>query len=86
MADRPGVTAPIVGARTLQHITDALGAADLSLDAEATTALAKVSAPTPGGYPYGAFGMGQRERSLESSAQALGSVVGSGSKHPLGRV
>ena len=86
VADRPGVPAPIVGARTLQHITDALGAADLSLDAEATTALAKVSAPTPGGYPYGAFGMGQRERSLESSAQALGSVVGSGSKHPLGRV
>ena len=85
LLDRPGVTAPIVGARTLQHITDALGAAELALDPEATAALEKVSAPTPGGYPYGAFGKGQRERSLETSAQALKSVVGSGSAHPLGR-
>jgi aryl-alcohol dehydrogenase (NADP+) len=35
------------------------------LDAESTTTLEKVSAPTPSGYPYGAFGIGQRSRSLE---------------------
>ncbi|MBR7896948.1 aldo/keto reductase [Burkholderia multivorans] len=86
LADRPGVTAPIFGARTVQQLSDALGAVDLALDAEATTTLAKVSAPTPGGYPYGAFGSGQRERSLQTSAQALGALVGGGSNHPLGRV
>jgi aryl-alcohol dehydrogenase-like predicted oxidoreductase len=86
LMNRPGVTAPIVGARTLHHITDALGALNLTLDSEAASSLERVSAPTPGGYPYGAFGTGQRQRSLETSARALGSVVGSGSKHPLGRV
>jgi aryl-alcohol dehydrogenase-like predicted oxidoreductase len=59
--------------------------AELALDAESAT-VEKVSAPTPGGYPYGDFGRGQRERSLDSSAQALRSIVGSGSDHPLGRV
>jgi len=68
LADRIGVTAPIFGARTLQHLTDALGAANLKLDAESTTTLEKVSAPTPSGYPYGEFGMGQRSRSLEPAA------------------
>jgi aryl-alcohol dehydrogenase-like predicted oxidoreductase len=41
---------------------------------------------SPGGYPYGEFGKGQRSRSLETSAQALGSLAGSGSERPLGRV
>jgi len=86
LIDRPGVSAPIVGARTLGHLTDALGAVDLTLDGEATATLEKVSAPTPGGYPYGAFGASQRDRSLETSAQSLRAIVGSGSTHPLGRV
>ena len=80
------MTVPIFGARTLRHLTEALGAADFALDAEATAVLEKVSAQTPGGYPYGAFGSGQRSRSLDTSAQALGSIVGEGSDHPLGRV
>jgi len=32
LIDRPGVTAPIVGARTVQQITDAWGAVNLALD------------------------------------------------------
>lgn len=49
LADRPGVTAPIFGARTLTHLTAAIGAADLKLDAASTAALDNVSAPIPGG-------------------------------------
>jgi aryl-alcohol dehydrogenase (NADP+) len=44
----------------MRQLTDNLGAADLHLDADATAALDAVSVPTPGGYPYGAFGSGQR--------------------------
>lgn len=85
IADRPGVTAPICGARTLAHLKDNLGAVDLVLDHEATSAIAAASEPRSGGYPYGAFGSGQRDRSLQTSAQALGALVGGGSEHPLGR-
>ena len=34
--------------------------ADLHLKSDATAALDAVSAPTPGGCPYGVFGSGQR--------------------------
>jgi aryl-alcohol dehydrogenase-like predicted oxidoreductase len=72
IADRPGVIAPIFGARTVQHLRDNLKAAELTLDNEATAALEKVSAPQPGGYPYGAFGAGQRARWLQNgSTQAV---------------
>jgi aryl-alcohol dehydrogenase-like predicted oxidoreductase len=53
LAHRPGVTAPIVGARTMQHLADNLGATDLVLDEQATATLDALSAPTSGGYPYG---------------------------------
>lgn len=86
LASRPGVTSPIVGARTLRQLNEALGSIELTLDAEATAALDEVSLPTPGGYPYGAFGSAQRVRSLNTSAQALGAVIGQGSAHPLGRI
>jgi aryl-alcohol dehydrogenase-like predicted oxidoreductase len=36
IADRPGVIAPIVGARTSEHLRNNLGAAELTLDDEAT--------------------------------------------------
>jgi len=85
LRNRPGVAAPIFGARTMAHLKDALGAADMTLSAEATSALDEVSAPTPGGYPYGAFGRGQRARSLNPEDPGLGGVVGKGSDHPLGR-
>jgi aryl-alcohol dehydrogenase (NADP+) len=60
IADRPGVIAPIIGARTVEHLRNNLGAAELTLDNEATTFLETISAPISGGYPYGAFGAGQR--------------------------
>lgn len=65
IADRPGVVAPIVGARTVDHLRSNLGAADLTLSEAATAALEKVSAPQPGGYPYGAFGAWQRGRDMQ---------------------
>ncbi|MDN8007027.1 aldo/keto reductase [Burkholderia multivorans] len=84
LSDRPGVTAPIIGARTLEHLKDALGGCDLVLDERATAALEQVSMPHPGGYPYGAFGVGQRKRLVDSSAHGLVSVVSGGSAYPLG--
>jgi Aldo/keto reductase family len=47
--------APIVGARTVEHLRGNLAAADLTLDSDVTAELEKVSAPQPGGYPYGAL-------------------------------
>jgi aryl-alcohol dehydrogenase-like predicted oxidoreductase len=43
--DRPGVTAPIVGARTAHQLRGALGVEELSLPGEIVTALDDVSAP-----------------------------------------
>ena len=42
--DRPGVTAPIVGARTAAQLDGALGIEELSLPAEIVEALDDVSA------------------------------------------
>jgi len=85
IADRPGVIAPIVGARTVEHLRNNLRAAELTLDNEATTALEKISAPQPGGYPYGAFGAGQRARWLKDGTPVPGQPYSAGSKHPTGR-
>lgn len=68
---QPAVTAPIIGARTMEQLRDNLGAADLVLDAAALETLTKVSAPAPDDYPYGRFGTLQRERYVDSSDQAL---------------
>ena len=48
--DRPGVTAPIVGARTVQQLRGVLESEDLELPDEIRTALDDISAPTLG-YP-----------------------------------
>lgn len=48
--DRPGVTAPIVGARTVQQLRGALESEELDLPDEIRTALDDISAP-PVGYP-----------------------------------
>ena len=43
MRDRPGVTAPIVGARTAAQLKASLGVEELTLPAEITDALDDVS-------------------------------------------
>jgi aryl-alcohol dehydrogenase-like predicted oxidoreductase len=48
---RDGVTAPILGARTLEQLEDNLGATEWSLDADQERVLAEVSA-IERGYPY----------------------------------
>jgi aryl-alcohol dehydrogenase-like predicted oxidoreductase len=47
--DRPGVTAPIVGARTAAQLRGALGAEELALPDEIAEALDDVSATGLGG-------------------------------------
>lgn len=64
LADRPGVTCPILGARTTEQLRDVLVAADLHLDDEATRRLNEVSALSLPDYPYGELGIDQRSRSL----------------------
>ena len=68
---QPAVTAPILGCRTMDQLRDNLGAAELVLDADMIRTLTATSAPTPDDYPYGRFGVLQRERYIDSSEQAL---------------
>jgi aryl-alcohol dehydrogenase (NADP+) len=86
LANRPGVTAPIVGARTIKHLNDNLGAAELTLGVKATETLDTVSAPTSGGYPYGAFGAWQRSRWIPDGSPAAKLPFAGGSSKPLGKV
>ena len=51
IANRPGVTAPIVGARTVKHLAENLGALDLILDDAKTAELEDVSASEIGRLP-----------------------------------
>lgn len=67
----PSVASVIIGARTLEQLADNVGAADLQLDAQSLLTLNDVSAPSPGDYPYGRFGVLQRHRYTDSSDQAL---------------
>ena len=48
--DRPGVVAPVIGARTAAQLLGVLGSEELTLPAEIVQALDDVSAP-PLGYP-----------------------------------
>jgi aryl-alcohol dehydrogenase-like predicted oxidoreductase len=52
LADRPGVTAPLLGARTADQLADNLKAADVSLSEEQRKRLDEVSAPATPDYPY----------------------------------
>lgn len=64
VADRPQVTSVILGARTLEQLTDNLSAAGLHLDEEETALLDRVSDPGAAGYPYGVEGLAQRSRKV----------------------
>lgn len=61
---RPGVTATILGARTLDQLEVNLRAADLRLSAEETAALDAASDLHAPDYPYGELGVGQRRRTI----------------------
>lgn len=74
VTNRPGVIAPIIGARTLDQLEQNLIASDLVLSDEETARLDKVSAPIPNDYPYGPFGVKQRDRYVDSSDQAIGEL------------
>jgi aryl-alcohol dehydrogenase-like predicted oxidoreductase len=64
VADRPMVTAPILGNRTTEQLDEALKMADVHLDEAHTKALDEVSRPVLPDYPYGERGVGQRSREL----------------------
>ena len=64
LASRPAVTSVILGARTVDQLTDNLGAADLELGDDELARLTEASAPRVDDYPYGAAGVRQRHRQL----------------------
>lgn len=64
LADRPGVTSVILGARTVEQLQDNLGAAELHLSATDTGRLDAASDPIPADYPYGVPGSDQRSRKI----------------------
>jgi aryl-alcohol dehydrogenase-like predicted oxidoreductase len=85
LANRPGVTAPIVGARTMAHLRDDIGFVDLDLDAEATRTLDELSAPVAEGYPYDDFSDGQRARIVEGEVLKPEQPYEDGASHPTGK-
>lgn len=64
LADRPQVTAPIIGARTTEQLAGSLAVAELHLAPEITARLDEVSTPVLPDYPYGELGEDQRSRRL----------------------
>src|ERR1017187_2263805 len=64
LADRPGVTSTILGARTAGQLETNLRAADLHLTPAETAVLDAASDPRAADYPYGEMGVQQRDRSL----------------------
>ncbi len=61
---QPAVTSVILGARTVEQLTDNLAAADLDLTADQLAHLTEVSAPRMDDYPYGTAGIAQRNRDI----------------------
>jgi aryl-alcohol dehydrogenase-like predicted oxidoreductase len=64
VTDRPGVTATILGARTVDQLEANLRAAGVHLSDEETKALDDASDLQPTDYPYGPLGVDQRSRAL----------------------
>jgi aryl-alcohol dehydrogenase-like predicted oxidoreductase len=64
VADRPGVTSTIIGARSTSQLEQNLRAAGLHLTAAETAELDAVSDPRAVDYPYGEMGTAQRDRSI----------------------
>ena len=64
VADRPSVSAVILGARTVEQLADNLGAAGLHLTEQETALLTQAGTPITSDYPYGVQGVAQRGRTL----------------------
>lgn len=64
VADRPGVTSPILGARTVEQLEESLEVAELHLDDGHRERLDEVSALDLPDYPYGELGVEQRSRAV----------------------
>lgn len=62
---QPSVTSVILGARTVEQLTDNLGAVDIELTVDDLAELSAVSRPRVDDYPYGRGGVAQRARNLE---------------------
>jgi aryl-alcohol dehydrogenase-like predicted oxidoreductase len=86
VGNRPSVTAPIFGARTVEQLHDNLGALDITLQPAAIAELDAVSKPAPGGYPYGQFGQWQRDRWIQDESSAPANPIMQGSDKPLGEL
>ena len=60
---QPAVTSVILGARTVEQLTDNLAAADLDLTHKENERLNRASEP-PVDYPYGGMALWQRRREI----------------------
>ncbi|MDQ1575249.1 MAG: hypothetical protein QOH55_399 [Microbacteriaceae bacterium] len=65
LGGRPAVTSVILGVRSLTQLADNLAATELELTPVETERLTTVSAPQVDPYPYGAAGVGQRNRNID---------------------
>ncbi|RFA18110.1 aldo/keto reductase [Subtercola boreus] len=61
---QPAVTSVILGARTVDQLTDNLGASALRLSDAEVARLSEASAPRADDYPYGTAGVAQRLRKI----------------------
>jgi aryl-alcohol dehydrogenase-like predicted oxidoreductase len=66
LADRPGVSSVILGARTLEQLENNLAAAGLHLTPDETRRLDEASDPGAPDYPYGKSGREQHTRRIEA--------------------
>jgi len=62
---RPAVSSVILGARSMDQLTDNLAAAELTLSPEETRLLDEASEPPTPDYPYGEPGQSQRSRRIQ---------------------
>ncbi|UUL75627.1 aldo/keto reductase [Pseudarthrobacter sp. Fe7] len=67
VAQKPGVSTVLVGARTQVQLKDNLGASDIYLTDQEMLTLDSVSSPACGDWPYGSAGIEQRSRLLPST-------------------
>ncbi len=64
LVGRPAVSSVILGARSLDQLTDNLGAVELRLDPSEVERLDQASQIAVGDYPYGPLGIDQRHRNI----------------------